>query len=99
MSIVRRVANLFSRSKLDQEIEAELQSHIEMRIADNIERGMSPAEARREALIRFGNPHVMKERITAVDAEMVLDSLWRDLHYSVRQLLRSPAFTLTATVT
>lgn len=99
MSIVRRVARLFCRSKLDQEIEAELQSHIEMRIADNMERGMSRAEARRNALIRFGNPHLMKERVAAVDAEMVLDSLWRDLHYSVRQLLRSPAFTLTATVT
>ena len=99
MSIFRRVVNLFSRSQLDHEIEAEIQAHVEMRIADNIERGMSAEEARRDALMRFGNPQVMKERVTAADVEMVLDSLWRDLHYSVRQLLRAPAFALTAIVT
>ncbi len=36
MSIFRRIANLFHRSKLDQEVEAELRSHIEMRTADNL---------------------------------------------------------------
>lgn len=96
MSIASRIANLFSRSKLQQEIESELSAHIEMRIADNIAAGMSPEQARRDALVRFGNPVVMRERVTAADAEMVLDTLWRDLHYSARQLRRSPAFTLTA---
>jgi len=41
MSILRRITNLFHRSKLDQEIEAELRSHIEMRTADNMAAGMS----------------------------------------------------------
>ncbi|MGH9734340.1 MAG: permease prefix domain 1-containing protein [Candidatus Acidiferrales bacterium] len=45
MSILRRIANLFHRSRLDQEIEAELRSHIEMRTADNIAAGMPPKEA------------------------------------------------------
>ncbi len=47
MSILRRIANLFHRSKLDEEIEAELRAHIEMRTADNIAAGMSPRETRR----------------------------------------------------
>jgi len=96
MSFIHRIVNSFSRSKLEREIEAEIQSHLEMRIADNLAQGMSREKARRDALIRFGNPTVMKERVTAVDAEMVLDSLHRHFHYSARQLRKSPAFSIAA---
>jgi len=99
MSIFRRVVNTFSRSKLHQEIDAEIQSHVEMRMADSIAAGMSPEEARRDALIRFGNRVVMRERITAADAATVLDAFGRDLRYAARQLRRSPAFTATALIT
>lgn len=99
MSLVHRIGNLFRRSHLDNEIDSEIRAHIEMRIADNIAEGMPPEDARRDALVRFGNPVVMRERVTAEDAAMALDSIGRDLHYSFRQLRRSPAFTLTAIVT
>jgi hypothetical protein len=46
VSVVRRVLNLFSRSQLEGEIDAELRSHLEMRIADNLASGMAPEEAR-----------------------------------------------------
>jgi hypothetical protein len=55
MSLFRRISNLFSRSEVEQEIEDELRSHIEMRIEDNMAGGMPPEEARRDALLRFGN--------------------------------------------
>ena len=55
MSLFRKTKNKISRSKLEQEIDAELQSHVEMRIADNLASGMSPEAARRDALVRFGN--------------------------------------------
>src|SRR5439155_1366084 len=99
MSIFRRIVNTFSRSKLHQEIDAEMQSHVEMRIADNIAAGMTPEGARRDALIRFGNRVVMRERITAADAATAFDSFGRDLRYAGRQLRRSPAFTASALVT
>ena len=99
MFIFRRLVNTFSRSKLHREIDAEIQSHLEMRIADNIAAGMSPEKARRDALIRFGNRVVMRERITAADAATTLDAFGRDLRYATRQLRRSPAFTATALVT
>src|SRR5215472_17051190 len=99
MSVFRRIVNTFSRSKLHHEIDAEIHSHVEMRIADNIAAGMSPEEARRNALIRFGNRTVMRERMTAMDAATAFDVLGRDLRYAARQLRRSPVFTATALVT
>ncbi len=99
MSLFRRTKNKLSRSKLQEEIDAEMASHIEMRIADSIAAGMSPEAARRDALIRFGNRTSTRERVTEADAGMLWDSLFRDLHYAARQLRRTPAFTITALVT
>ena len=99
MSLYRRIVNSFHRAKVEQEIDRELRSHLEMRVADNISAGMSPDQARRDALVRFGNRAVIKEGATAADAELIFAAFWRELLYAVRQLRRSPAFTLTALVT
>jgi macrolide transport system ATP-binding/permease protein len=98
MSIFRRITNLFFRAKVDREIDAELKSHIEMRVEDNLVRGMSPRQARRDALVRFGNPIVTKERTIEADATLYLASIWADIRYAVRQLWRSPGFAGTAIV-
>jgi predicted permease len=99
MAVFRRIANLFRRSRIDREIEAELQSHIALLIDDNLARGMSAAEARRDALVRFGNPTATRERVTAADTMLSLDGFAQDLRYALRQLRRSPGFVLTAIVT
>ncbi|UWZ85905.1 ABC transporter permease [Occallatibacter riparius] len=96
MSALRRITNLFRRSRLDGEIAEELRVHVEMRIEDDLVRGMTPEEARREALVRFGNPAVMRERVAAEDANLGLESMARDVRYAARQLRRSPGFALSA---
>src|SRR3984885_13420795 len=96
MSLIRRISNLFFRSKVDLEIEAELRSHIGMRIGDNIAAGMSPEDARRDALLRFGNPATTKERVAGADAVLTLDSIWSDIRYACRQLSKNPGFACTA---
>ena len=96
MTIFRRIANLFRRTRIDREIQDELHAHIEMRIDDNLAAGMPPTEARRDALLRFGNPTLQQERVTRVDAALGLNNLLRELRHTLRQLRKSPGFTVTA---
>src|SRR5258708_27114326 len=92
MSILRRISNLLSREKLEQEIQDEFRSHIDMRTTQNIAAGMNPEQARRDALVRFGNPTLMKEKVVAQDAALTFESLGADVRYSFRQLLRNREF-------
>src|ERR1700734_665106 len=94
MSLLGRVSNLFSLSRMDREIDIELQSHIEMRIDGNLAAGMSADEARREALVRFGNRTVARERVAAADAALVISSVGSDMRYALRQLIKNPGFAL-----
>ncbi len=98
MALIRRFANLFRRSNVDREIADELQSHIDLRIESNLAAGMSAEEARREALLRFGNPTSTKERVAASDMSLGLAGFSRDIRYAARQLRRSPGFAATAIV-
>jgi predicted permease len=99
MGLLRRMGNLFRRSQVDRETNAEFETHIALRTEDNIARGMTPREARRDALVRFGNPVVIKERTANADVVLSIGDLWRDVRYALRQMRRSPGFALTAIVT
>jgi predicted permease len=99
MSLIRRILNLQHRKKLDTEILAELQSHIEMAVEDGIRRGVSEQEARREAMLRFGNSGLVHESVANEDMFLSVHGICSDVLYAFRQLRRSPAFSLPAVMT
>jgi predicted permease len=96
MPVMRRVTNLFRRTRVEREIEDEVAAHLAMRAEDNLGRGMSADEAWRDARIRFGNPVVVRERTVAMDAALWMESVWADVRFAMRTLARDRAFSVVA---
>lgn len=87
---------LFRRKTETERLNRELEFHLEQQIAENLGRGMDPAEARLAALRLFGNPTLLNEEARSFWSWNWLESLWRDVRYGIRTLLRTPGFSLTA---
>src|SRR5689334_1078750 len=80
-------------------LDRDIQDHLDREIADNIDRGLPADEARRQALVKFGNVALTLEDTRAVWRLRWLDDLRQDLRYAVRTLRRTPAFTLVVILT
>ncbi|HEV2488453.1 MAG TPA: ABC transporter permease [Candidatus Acidoferrales bacterium] len=91
---VHRLAGLFRRRRLDSELDAELDSHLEMAVEQNIRRGMTAAEARREALRGFGGVEQVKEIYRDQRGLPMLETTLQDLRVGMRMLWRNPGFSM-----
>src|ERR1041384_7969658 len=89
----------WSRRRRERELEAELQSHLNMSARDRVERGEAPADAAWGARREFGNQALVQEVTRDVWGWGSLERLREDLHYSVRGVRRSPGFTSIAVAT
>src|SRR5688572_13128302 len=83
-------------TKRERELSAELQSHLELHIADNIRAGMTPEEARRQALVALGGVEQTKERYRERRKWRAFDELARDVMFALRMLMRDRGFTMSA---
>jgi len=93
---IGRVQAFFRKRVMDRELDAEMAAHLEMAIEENERGGMSPEEARRQALVRFGGVQRAREEQRAARGLPFLDVLGQDLRYTLRTLGRERGFTVVA---
>jgi hypothetical protein len=77
----------------------DIRDHIERETQDNIDRGMAPEEARRQAMLKFGNIALAKEDTRAVWGWRWFEQLVHDSRYAVRVLRRRPMYALLSVLT
>jgi predicted permease len=97
--MLSRLLSLFSRKRLDQELETEVRHHLELLEAEHRARGLSAEDARYAALRDFGAPAQIREAYRDQRRIPMLETLWRDIRFSLRSMRRTPVVTFAVIAT
>ena len=93
------LGQLFSRHRRYDELSESIREHLDEKIADLIDRGMTQEDAEQTARREFGNVARIEERSREAWQWPMIEGTLRDIHHAVRRLLKSPSFALTAVLT
>lgn len=88
----------FRRKRSDAALQEEIETFLTEETAENVARGMSQAEAQRQARVKFGNTQKVRESLWTQNTPALVAGLGRDLRYGLRTLSRTPAFSVIAIV-
>ena len=90
---------LFRRQKVEHELDAELQYHVDRQTELNISRGMTSGEARRQAVLSVGGIEPLKDECREARTGRLIETFLQDARYGLRVLRKNPGYTFAAVVT
>ncbi|HEV3253903.1 MAG TPA: ABC transporter permease [Candidatus Acidoferrales bacterium] len=96
---LKRVGNLVTRRSQDERLSEEIEGHIALQTDENLRAGLSPVEARRQAMLKFGGVEGMKEEYREARGLHFVESLVQDVRFAIRSLQRTPGLTLFVVIT
>jgi predicted permease len=95
----KRLSSWATTQQDEQRLRAEIEEHLALQTADNIRAGLSPAEARRQAVLKFGAVEAMRESYRDQKGLPFMETLIQDTRHALRRLRMAPAFTIATILT
>src|ERR1700720_2679132 len=86
----KRVFNLVTTRAADERLKEEIEEHIALQTEENLRAGLSPVEARRQAMLKFGGVEAMKQDYRAQRGLLFFENLLGDLRNALRSISRMP---------